>query len=724
MPKPVTEDEKRQRKETALAVLRDAGPDDFQTLDAFHTRVGESFGASVHVGRSVCLEALKTLPSDHVLRQRYAAIKERSQSSSAKSAAAKVGQIAIEPQSLDEARADRQSYAEARRGLSTGATAERLRRELDLASKAMAVSVKAIFAASRECACNTALAGSVESFEEGVGLVTCCMAVNTPVNAPVYVRTAFVEYAGERADQFFEKRAAAIREEEETERRYQAATQPGQGAFPGRYDMASTIAASGVDGRGVAALRVLDPKDLEPLYLQALAVKDKRPSRGAKTKGDDARHAKAGDAYTSLHGVLRPPAVLAREPGWFARTRDRGLAYRGLASDEREEKIEKIADALELDNKLLFSKRAVVMPERASATYGRLAPTPLDSSKQLQLAKKVAHLGRGRFMLAAIRANGEPILIVAGRGMCMDMHVGIPPPPVKAADAETRLRTRTTVANSHDLLQRYDRGAAQLMAALRRVIIKMKLSGADVAVLVDRILDQIDGRCEDVATGAAPTRGAVPMYDSEDEGTLGQCPPGVDEEDWAVLKKGEEAGSFARLALASDFAAAASSLLGKLRAAGPNTKCGGVDASEDVEVPAGGEAPPDDQAPPPPPRGAKRGKKMPPGEEAGPMDWITSFAPLEFDWVVKADVERAPAWAKPIGEDNADERLLDFWLRFSRGMAASIPKFKYVVLNPSNAAAADVQGLVKAVDECAAERKAADATDSAPAAKRPRLVEA
>ena len=106
------------------------------------------------------------------------------------------------------------------------------------------------------------------------------------------------------------------------------------------------------------------------------------------------------------------------------------------------------------------------------------------------------------------------------------------------------------------------------------------------------------------------------------------------------------------------------------------------------------------------------------------MDWITSFAPLDFDWVVKADVERAPAWAKSIGEDDADERLLDFWLRFSRGMAASIPNFKYVVLNPSNAAAADVQGLVKAVDECAAERKAADAAGAAPAPKRPRLVEA
>ena len=106
------------------------------------------------------------------------------------------------------------------------------------------------------------------------------------------------------------------------------------------------------------------------------------------------------------------------------------------------------------------------------------------------------------------------------------------------------------------------------------------------------------------------------------------------------------------------------------------------------------------------------------------MDWITSFAPLEFDWAIKADVERVPAWAKPIGADDADERLVDFWLRFSRGMAESIPKFKYVVHNPSNAAAADIQGLVKAVDECAAERKAADATGAAPAAKRPRLVEA
>ena len=100
------------------------------------------------------------------------------------------------------------------------------------------------------------------------------------------------------------------------------------------------------------------------------------------------------------------------------------------------------------------------------------------------------------------------------------------------------------------------------------------------------------------------------------------------------------------------------------------------------------------------------------------MDWITSFAPLEFDWAIKADVERVPAWAKPIGADDEDERLVDFWLRFSRGMAESIPKFKYLVRNPSNAAAADVQGLVKAVDQYA------DATGAAPAAKRPRLVDA
>ena len=261
-----------------------------------------------------------------------------------------------------------------------------------------------------------------------------------------------------------------------------------------------------------------------------------------------------------------------------------------------------------------------------------------------------------------------------------------------------------------------------MVAALRRVIVQMRLSGGDVAALVKRVMDQIDGRCEELAAGEAPTRGGtVPIYDSGDEG-LGECPPGVDAADWATLRKGQESASFARLALASDFAAAASSLLGKLRAAGPEVKCGGVDASEDVQVPAGGEAPPDDQAPPPPPRGAKRGKKMPPGEEAGPMDWITSFAPLEFDWALKADVDAAPAWAKPIGADDEDERLVDFWLRFSRGMAASIPKFKYVVRNPSNAAAADVQGLVKAVDQYAVERKATDATGAAPAAKRPRFV--
>ena len=722
----LTQQEKQRRKETALTALRDAG-DDVRSLTELNTRIGAAFGASPEVGKNVLSEALKALSPGHELRQKFAAIKMRSQSSSGKSAAARLGRSGDTSKSLVVARQERIDYADARRGLSTEATAEQLRRELDLATAATAVSVKAIFAANRECACNWALAGSVKSFEESVGLVACCKAVNTPVNAHVFVRKAFLKYAGVLADKFDAKERAAIRKEEEAERSYKAATAATQPAarvtFPSAKVMASAITASRVDGRGVSALRALDPKELQRLYVQALAVQDKRKSsresRHAKEAGDAERHATAGDAYggRGRGAVLRAPAALAREPGHFVRADDR-------TSRLQEEKIEELADALELEHKLLFQKRVVVLPLRSSVEYGRLAPSPLDAWEDLQLAKKVAQLKDGRSMLAAIRDNGEPLLIVAGRGMTMDMHVGIPPPPVKAADAETRLRTKTTAANSHDLLQRYNSGAAELMATLRRVIIKMNLSGADVAVLVDRILDQIDGRCEDVATGAAPTRGTVPVYDSDDEATLGKCPPGVDEEDWAVLKKGMNSASFARLALASDFAAAASSLLGKLRAAGPEVKCGGVDASEDVEVPAGGEAPPDDQAPPPPPRGAKRGKRMPPGEEAGPMDWITSFAPLDFDWVLKAKTARVPAWAKPIGADNEGERLVDFWLRFSRGMAASIPKFKYVVHNPSNAAAADIQGLVKAVDECAAERKAADATGAAPAPKRPRLVEA
>ena len=77
----------------------------------------------------------------------------------------------------------------------------------------------------------------------------------------------------------------------------------------------------------------------------------------------------------------------------------------------------------------------------------------------------------------------------------------------------------------------------------------------------------------------------------------------------------------------------------------------------------------------------------------------------------------AKAWAKPIKKG---ERLVDFWLRFSRGAAASIDQ-KYVVLHSSDAAPADVPGLVKAVDQYAAERKAADATGAAPAAKRARV---
>ena len=232
-------------------------------------------------------------------------------------------------------------------------------------------------------------------------------------------------------------------------------------------------------------------------------------------------------------------------------------------------------------------------------------------------------------------------------------------------------------------------------------------------------MDQIDGRCEELAAGEAPTRGGVvPVYDSGDEG-LGECPPGVDANDWAILRKGSESNTFIRLALASDFAAAASGILGRLRAHGTLKDKGcGKDASDPIAVPTGGEAPPADDDAAELPAGSKRPKKksrFARGQEADAdnhLDW--KFRPLDFDWATKVNVKRAPAWAKPIKKG---ERLVDFWLRFSRGAAASIDQ-EYVVLHSSDAAPADISGLVAKVDQCAAARKAQAGVE--PAAKRRR----
>ena len=83
----------------------------------------------------------------------------------------------------------------------------------------------------------------------------------------------------------------------------------------------------------------------------------------------------------------------------------------------------------------------------------------------------------------------------------------------------------------------------------------------------------------------------------------------------------------------------------------------------------------------------------------------------------KANVTSAPAWAKPIKKG---ERLVDFWLRFSKPLAESAGQ-KYVVLHSSDDAPADVPGLVEAVDKHAAARKATKA-GAEPAAKRARTV--
>ena len=719
MPSKITQQEEQRRQEGARTVLQDAG-DDVQTVAELNIRVGEAFGGSKSKGKRALSDFLNSLPPGHALRQKFEAIKMRSASHSVRSAFNRQGQSGADSKSLVEARQERAAYEAARRGLSMRATAERLRLEFELATKATAVSAKKLLEGQVDCACVAGLRDAVNSFETAVMIAGSVRAVNVAPNGHFFVRKDLVEHAGQRWDDFKDKQAASIRQEEQTERNYQAATQPVATVttFPKASLMESAIKAARIPHPHVAG-RLRDAGDavLRPLYVQAQAelAKNKRSSRAAKTKGDKARHASAADAYGGAEAVLRPPVAVALPPGHFVRSRDRHF------SDDREENIEKIADDLEIKHKFVCPARVVVRPERASDEYGRLAPSSLDVGAKLQLAKILLRLKSGRFMIAAVRSNGEPILLVVGRGMCMDIFVGIRAPPIEAADAATRLRSTTGPgdAGSHKNHLDYRSGAARMVATLRRVIIQMRLSGGDVAALVDRIMDQIDGRCEDLAAGEAPTRGGVvPIYDSGDEG-LGECPSGVDAADWAILRKGSESNTFVRLALASDFAAAASGLLKDLRGGAPGDKCSG-NASDPVAVPTGGEAPPVDDDAAELPAGSKRTSKKDKfarGQEADAdrfLDW--KFGPLDFDWATKANVTGAPAWARPIEEG---ERLVDFWLRFSKPMAESIPQ-KYVVLHSSDAAPADISGLVAKVDQCAAARKA-DAGGE-PAAKRARTT--
>ena len=723
MPPRISDEEKQRRKEGALAVLRDARDDQFQAVKDLEAHIGRELDITAGAARSLLSDVLNALPQGHALLQTFDAIKARSSSSSGRSAANRLGQSGAGAKNLVQARQERTAYAAARRRLpTTRATGQRLLREINVATKATAASIEQVISARVECACISGLDDAVEDFETAVGLAGSVGAVKVAPGGFCFVRKDLVKYGGQRADAFVDEQAAAFRKEDANERAYLAATGPAaRVSFPDARVMVSAIKAARVDGRPDRVLLALERDVLQSLYLQAQAVKDKRPSRAAKTVGDEARHVTAADAYGGTGAVLWPPVALAREPGHFVRVDDspRHLEQRRRQADDRAENIEKIADGLEIKHGFRCPARVVVMPERASDEYGRLAPTPLDTGDKLQLAKILVRLRHGRFMLAALRANREPILLVVGRGFIMDMFVGIRGPPIEAADAATRLRSSTGPGDavSFKHYRKYRGGAASMVAALRRVIVQMRLSGGDVAALVNRVMEQIDGRCEELAAGEAPTRGGVvPIYDSEDEG-LGECPTGVDAADWATLKKGTEARTFARLALASDFAAAASGLLGSLRGGAPGDKCGSGDGTQDVQVPTGGEAPPADPNAGPPPPGARRSKKSRrfAGEEAGADAWINFKAgPLDFDWATKANVTGAPAWAKPIKKG---ERLVEFWLRFSQGAAASIDQ-EYVVLHSSDAAPADISGLVAKVDQCAAARKAQAGVE--PAAKRRR----
>jgi hypothetical protein len=374
----LTDEDKRQRKEGALTVLRDAGADDFSTARELYDRIAEAPNfTSWRPAKDSLSAALKALPPRHELRQKFEAIKARSSSSSGRSAAMRLGQSGTGYaglKSLVQARQERTAYAAARSGLpTTQATGLRLLREFNVATKATAASIKDVMGARVECACISGILEGVDDFETAVGVAGSVRAVSVAPNGFCYVRKDLVKDGGQRADAFVDEQAAAFRKEDANERAYEAALAPAATVtkFPHRSVMASAIQAADIDLPPGLPRRLGDAGDavLRPLYVQALAVqaerKSSRPSRDAKKAGDDARHAKARDAYAGDGAVLRPPVALAREPGHFARARH------AVAEDGRDEDIQKIADGLELQHKFRCPARVVMMPHRSSDEYGR-----------------------------------------------------------------------------------------------------------------------------------------------------------------------------------------------------------------------------------------------------------------------------------------------------------------------------------------------------------------
>ena len=340
----------------------------------------------------------------------------------------------------------------------------------------------------------------------------------------------------------------------------------------------------------------------------------------------------------------------------------------------------------------------------------------LRTGRTLRLAKKVKQLDKGRSMLLTLRPDGEPMLLVVGRGFYRSVFINLTSPKITEADREQRLRTRSTVATSHGLYSYYLRGVERSLACLRKVIVDLELNGHDVAAFVSKIVDQIDGRSLDGAPGEAPTGGTVSSDDEEDgDARLGPCPEGVDEAAWDAVRKDFEGESFKKFAMMNDFAARARSLVGNFKAAAASQKCAAPAPAPGVAAQVTGGAPPpqpDDDVPRGGTRPRGRGSsKFAHGREASSDKFIRwKFAPLEPDWASKVELG-----ADAVETIRPTERLVDFWLQVSRPMAKALRQ-EFEVLNERDVPA-DISPLLDAV---AGKRKAGAAAAAAPGAKRAR----
>ena len=324
-------------------------------------------------------------------------------------------------------------------------------------------------------------------------------------------------------------------------------------------------------------------------------------------------------------------------------------------------------------------------------------------------------------MLLTLRPDGEPMLLVVGRGFYRSVFINLTSPKITEADREQRLRTRSTVATSHGLYSYYLRGVERSLACLRKVIVDLELNGHDVAAFVSKIVDQIDGRSLDGAPGEAPKGGSVSVSDDDDDVDvrLGPCPEGVDEDAWAVVRKDLESNAFAKFATLNDFAARVRSMVGNFRAAGPVKKCGNnaPAPAPAVVVPAPAPAAPGPGPAPAPAPAAARPKPKRGRLADGLPQVLFKFGPLEPDWASKVDLGAKPV--ATIDPDDPDELLVEFWLRVSRPMAEALHQ-EFEVLSEREAPADNISPLLDAVAGVARKREAPDAVAAAPAAKRAR----